>query len=240
METFNRLMSVSRTTEVNAVAGRIIAEYEKNDWTSDTHLTGIFNLLKQSNTLLTSSINRIKAESDLEQKDEIRDDKIRSVYYLILGFTHHPDLAIKTAAEEVYKVFEHYGVDIVGKSYAIETSLIQSLLVEFAHPDLQPSISALPGLNQLIASLTTAQNEFEAASILYEEEKAAEGTKENASQIKKEVVVIINDKLVVYLRAMIQVDETKYGELTRTTAQIINDNNEIVKKRKKKPQPTIS
>lgn len=240
METFNRLMSVSRTTEVNAVAGRIIAEYEKDDWTSDTHLTGIFNLLKQSNTLLTSSINRIKAESDLEQKDEIRDDKIRSVYYLILGFTHHPDLTIKTAAEEVNSVFEHYGVDIVGKSYAIETSLIQSLLVEFANPDLQPSISALPGLNQLITSLTTAQNEFEAASILYEEEKAAEGTKENASQIKKEVVVIINDKLVIYLRAMIQVDETKYGKLTRTIAQLINDNNEIVKKRKKKPEPTVS
>ncbi|MBU0474591.1 MAG: hypothetical protein KKF62_10540 [Bacteroidetes bacterium] len=239
MNPLNNLTSISRTTEVNAVAGRIIAEYEKTDWSSDTHLTGIFNLLKPKNEILTGAINRIKAESDLEEKDEIRDEKIRSVYYIILGFMHHPDLAIKTAAQEVDKVFEHFGLELINQSYATESSLVASLLIEFSNTSLQPSIAALPGLNQLIMELTAAQTEFEAASVNYEEEKAEEGTKENASAIKKEVVVIINEKLVVYLRAMIQVDETKYGELTRTTTQIIDDNNIIVKKRKKKPEPIV-
>ena len=49
------------------------------------------------------------------------------------------------------------------------------------------------------------------------------------------MVIIINDKLVVYLRAMIQVDESTYGDFTRTIAEIIDDNNEVVKKRRKKP-----
>ena len=152
---------------------------------------------------------------------------------------HSPDLAIKSAAQEVYKMYEHFGLGIINQSYATESSLIKSLLLEFENTSLQPSIATLPGLSQLIAELTAAQSEFDAASNIYEEKKAAEGTKENASQIKKEILSIINEDLVVYLKAMIQVDEVKYGELTRTIAQIIGDNNVIVKKRQKKSEPIV-
>ncbi len=47
---------------------------------------------------------------------------------------------------------------------------------------------------------------------------------------------IINNKLVTYLRAMIMVDEPTYGDFARTIAQMIEDNNEVVKKRRKKPE----
>ncbi len=57
----------------------------------------------------------------------------------------------------------------------------------------------------------------------------------NATIIKKEVVTVINKKIVVYLRAMFQVNELTYGNFARTIAQIITDNNEAVKKRRKKP-----
>jgi hypothetical protein len=55
--------------------------------------------------------------------------------------------------------------------------------------------------------------------------------------VKKEVLGIINDKIVVYLRAMEQVDPATYGAFTSTCAQMIADNNEQVKKRNKKPEP---
>ncbi|MBU0475574.1 MAG: hypothetical protein KKF62_15605 [Bacteroidetes bacterium] len=239
MNALNKLTSISRTTEVNSVVSRIIFEYEKTEWSSDTHLTGVFNLLKGKNEILTDSINRIKANSNLKEKDKIRDEKVRSVHYLILGFMHSPDLAIKSAAQEVYKMYEHFGLGIINQSYATASSLIHALLLEFSNASLQPSIVALPGLSQLIEELTTAQSEFDAASVIYDEEKAAEGTKENASKIKKEVLSLVNDKLVVYLRAMIQVDEAKYGELTRTIAQTIDDNNIAVNKRKKKAKPVV-
>ncbi len=71
---------------------------------------------------------------------------------------------------------------------------------------------------------------------MYEEEKAKKGAQINATEIKKGIVNIINNKLVAYLRAMSMVDETTYGDLTRTFAQMIEDNNEVVKKRRKKPE----
>lgn len=237
MENLNKLLSIARTTEVDAVSVSVIAEYDKSDWSSDAHMTGIFDLLKPASEKLTSAINRIKAESDLEEKDEQRDKKVRAIYYLLMGFMHHPDTAISSAALQVDAVFEHYGVNIVNDSYATESSLIESLLLEFSKTDLQTAIAALPGLSDLITELRNAQTAFGEAQVLFEEEKAKEGTEENASKIKKEVLSIMNDNLVVYLRAMIQVDQTKYEVFTTTVAQIIDDMNVIVKKRRKEKEP---
>ncbi|MCK5730867.1 MAG: hypothetical protein KAH68_07320 [Draconibacterium sp.] len=197
---------------------------------SDAHLDNIYSALESESVLLTSAIRRLKDESVLEEKDEVR-----AVYYLTLGFMHHPNPAVKAAASEVEKVFDNYGLSITGESYSTESSLVNSLLVDLANPKLQAAIAMLSGLAEIIAGLQAAQTDFEETRIAYEEEKAKEGTLENATAIKKEVGHIINDKLGVYLHAMFQVDETAYGIFARTIAEIIADNNEVVKKRRKKP-----
>ena len=232
-----KLILTSRVTEIDAVSIRIIGAYKNTTLSSDAHLVKIFSALESESVLLTSAIRRLKDESVLEEKDEVRDDKVRAVHYLALGFMHHPDSAVKAAAEKVEKVFDNYGLSITGESYATESSLINSLLTDLAKPKLQDAIAALSGLAEIIVELQAAQTDFEETRIAYEEEKAKEGTLENATAIKKEVVTIINDRLVVYLRAMIQVDEPTYGNFTRTVAEIIADNNEVVKKRRKKPEP---
>jgi hypothetical protein len=59
----------------------------------------------------------------------------------------------------------------------------------------------------------------------------------NATALKKEVIDVINNQLVVYLDAMMLVDEATYGAFGRTVAEIIDTTNEMVKKRRKKPEP---
>jgi len=232
-----KLISQSRVTEVDAVSIRTIGAYKNTGLSSDAHLVKIYSALESESALLTSAIRRLKDESVLEEKDEVRDDNVRAVHYLTMGFLHHPDPAVKAAAEAVEKVFDNYGLSITGESYATESSLVNSLLADLAKPKLQAAIALLSGLSEIIAALQAAQTDFEETRIAYEEEKAKEGTLENATAIKLEVVAIINDQLVVYLRAMIQVDEPTYGNFARTIAEIIADNNEVVKKRRKKPEP---
>ena len=89
----------------------------------------------------------------------------------------------------------------------------------------------LPGGAEILAALQTAQSEFDTARVAYETERAREGNEANATEIKKEVLTLINDKLVLYLRGMEAVDEAAYGEFARTVATIIADNNVVVKKR---------
>lgn len=233
MGTMNKLITTVRTTEINSVTSGIISEYLTSTLSSDAHLASIFDVLQPLNTKLTSAINRIKAESDLEEKDEIRDNKVRAVNYLTLGFMHHPDVAISNAAKTINAIFEHYGMNIINESYASESSLISSLLVELSKVDLQSVIALLPGLAQVIDELKTAETAFEEAQLTFQTEKAAEGNKESATDIKQEVLVIINEQLVVYLRAMVMVDTANYGSFGDIVAQIIDDMNVIIKKRKK-------
>jgi len=233
MSKLSKLIGIGKTTEVNSVTSGILAEYAKTTLSSDLHLASVIGKLQPLNELLTSSINRIKAESNLEEKDEIRDNKVKSVYYLTLGFVHHPDTTISNAAKTLNAILEHYGMNIVNESYATESSLISSLLVELSKVELQPAIALLPGLAQVIDELKTTEIAFEEAQLAFQTEKAADGNKESASDIKKEVISIINEHLVVYLRAMILVDSVKYGQFVDVVSQIIDDMNVIIKKRKK-------
>ncbi len=106
-----------------------------------------------------------------------------------------------------------------------------------AKPNLQEAIAALSGCAELIAALRAAQDDFEQARIAYEAEKAQEGTEANATTLKKDVTDIINNRIVVYLNAMMLVDDAAYGAFGRTVAEIIDENNEMVKRRRKKPEP---
>jgi hypothetical protein len=233
-----KLMTISRTTEVNATSERIVGAYKKTGLSSDAHLSGMMTGLEDDQALFTDAIKRMKAESELEAQDELRDGEIRSLYYLVLGLLHHPDEAIKTAAGKVFTVLEHYGLAVADESYASESSLVGSMLADLAKPGLQEPIAALSGCAGCIAKLQTAENNFDATRIAFEEEKGWEGTLENATVIKRRVVNLINQKLVVYLLAMEQVTPETYGSLARTVAEIIADNNEVVKRRRKKTEAT--
>ena len=151
----------SRTTEVDAASMRMIGAYKKTTLNSDANLNAMFTDLESQSAQLTSAINRSKAESELDAKDSIRDDKVRALFYLVKGFLYHPDAAIKTAAETIENVLDNYGLDITGESYSTESSLIVSLLEDLSKQKNLDAIALLSGCAEVIASLTAAQNDFE-------------------------------------------------------------------------------
>lgn len=233
-----KLLSTSRTTEAADASTRMIVAFGRWDFETDTHLTGIFNNLIPLTERLTAAIRRIKAESVLQEKNEVRDNSLRGFHYLLLGFMHHPNPEIKAAAVTLENVFDNYGLKITGESYASESALISSLLVDLGKEEYAAPIAAVPGCGDMLESLAIAQHDFEETRVTWEREKAKEGVIENATELKKEVVAIINENLVVYLSAMQQVNAEIYEEFANTIAVIIAENNETVKRRaKKKPGP---
>jgi hypothetical protein len=233
----DKLSTNSRVTEVNDVATRSTGAFGASGIT-DPNLTNNFSNLEETNIELTKAIRRSKAESDLEVKDENRDNQLRSLYYLINGFSHHPVADIKNAALLLLNVFDNYGLKITGDSYATESSLVASMMLEYQKPEYAEAITALSGCGDLMEALAIAESQFEQARIAYETEKAKEGMLQNASELKKQVLDLLNNKIVIYLRAMELVNPEVYGVFTATIAQIIADNNEQVKRRQKQePEP---
>ncbi len=226
---------MSRITEVNDVSTRMSGTFDESGIT-DPYLVSTFTELKARNVKLTLAINRSKAENNLETNDEIRDDTIRALFYMLLSFSHQTNKEMREAALVLLKVFNKYGMDLINESYSTESSLISSMLLDFGKPEYKAAIGALAGCSDLMESLAIAQHNFEESRIAYETEKTMLGMEDNATVLKKEVLEIINNKIVVYLRAMLQANPETFVVFTNIIAEIIASNNEQVKKRKKKPE----
>jgi hypothetical protein len=231
-----KLLIISRVTEVNDVATRMSVAFHAQGLT-DPYLTSTFTILDTTNYELSKAIRRSKAESNLEDKDEVRDGGTRSLYYLITGFTHHPADTIRQSAVLLLHAFDNYGISLVSESYTTESALISSMLLEFQKPEYTTHIANLSGCSELLQALSAAQDDFEQARIAYETEKAQDGMVANATEVKKEVVAIVNNKIVVYLQAMQEANPATYGALAATCAQMIAENNEQVRRRQQKPEP---
>lgn len=231
------LMSGSRNTEVDGTTNQITRAYDGTTLNTDANMGKIFSPLKDLSALFTAAIRRLKAKSEQKTNDEGRDENITGLYYLLVSFSHHPDAAIKNAAVSLLEIFEHYGLEMKEESFTRESSLVNSLLGDLAKPKALTNITLVPQCAEYIAALQDAQDVFEASRIGFEAAQGEEGTLENATALKKEVVETINKKLVPYLNVMAQLDDTTYGNFARTVAEMIAENNEQVKKRRKKPEP---
>lgn len=227
----------SRVTETSAGSTRVIGAFKTTSLDTDPYLASMFSALEPLSTKLSAAINHIKPDSTLEEADDNRDDKGRGTFYLVSGLCHHPSKKIKEAAQKVEALFNEYGFSMFSENYATESALLISLLLELAKPEMQEAIAVIPGAADMVVELQEAQDYFEQTRIAWEQEKAEDGTKLNATELKSEVLDIINGKIVVYMRAMEIVAPDTHAAFARTLAEIINDNNEVVKKRMKKEKP---
>jgi hypothetical protein len=179
----------------------------------------------------------MKIDSKQKEQDKLRDQAIRALFHLVSGLLYHPVTEIKAAAEKVHHVLAHYGLSINDESYAVESSLVRSMLADLNEAGLQDAIASLSGCAELMNRVQLAEDNFQATRIAYEKERGRETTLENATSIKMKVVTELNKKLVVHLRAMEQAYVETYGPFARTVAEIIANNNEVVKRRSKKKSP---
>ncbi|MCE4565408.1 hypothetical protein INQ51_13905 [Maribellus sp. CM-23] len=233
------LMLTSRNTEVDGTAAQLIRGYDGTTLNTDANLEKIMNPLKDDSLMFASAIKRMKEKSEQKTNDEIRDEKISGFYFLLVSFSHHPDALIRQAALNLLDIFNHYGLEIKEESFTRESSLLNSLLADLNKPKALADIALVPQCAEYIAALQQAHDTFEASRLAFESAQAEEGTLENASKIKQEVVNRINNQLVPYLNVMTQLDEPTYGAFARLVAELISANNEVVKKRRKKDEEPV-
>lgn len=231
-----KLITSCRVSEVSAVAINICNAYDKENWESDPNMVSIFTLLKNKSKDLSIAIKKNKTESKMDELDNSRDYHVRAFNYIIQGAVYNPDENIRNAGEQILPIFAKYGCEITSLNYGAETAQITSLLIDLSAGNLQDSITKIHGCADCINNLKIAQQKFEDAFVEWEETKVKENLEISSSKYKKEVIGIINSKVVVYLRAMKEMNETTYGDFANTTAKIISETNEIVKRRSKKEE----
>lgn len=192
-----RLSSRLRITETDAASDALVRLFRAAG-VQDAFLSGAFAELEGLSARLTTAIRQETADSRLDEKDAARDAAVRDLGTLIQGYTAIPVAEKKAAARRLDAVFSKYGKKIVNETYASESSLIESLLEDLGA--LEAEAKLLEGVADLVATLRAAQDEFNAANDELTAAKTARG--ESATQVKKELVALVNLKIVPYLGAV--------------------------------------
>ncbi len=227
-----KLSHRSYNGEVATVSEGIVKTSENYDWSTDTFLTKLLEKANTESQKLSIALMQDRAVSELESKDETRDKALRAIFNLTEGYLYHPEETISAAAQTVNSVFDKYGLtDLIEANYAQESALIESLLKDMEAEQVKAAIDQLPGIAVSITNVRTSQNDFTESFLAYAEEKAKITNKETATKLKLALVKLINNELVIYLRAMTIAAPDTYGDFAAATAQIIADNNEKVRKR---------
>ena len=158
-----KLASSLRVTELDTLLSTLLRLYAADEaLCKDAFMASTMAELAPLSRQLTEAVKRERTGS-LAEADRVRDAVILDLGTLAEGYTAIPFEAQKTAAFAVKAVFDKYGRRIVSESYATESSLIESLLIDLSAPELAGMIAQLPGIAELIAALRRAQDDFNVA-----------------------------------------------------------------------------
>ena len=222
-----------RITDADTVSDALVRLYKdaaakKGAIGKDTALAAIMGEVEKLSADITTAIKKDKVSTSLEEADARRDEIIRSLGTLLTGYGAIPLADKKAAAERLLAVYNKYGKSIATETYARESSLIESMLEDFAAESLADAIKALDGVGDLIGGLRSAQDEFNKTNDSATAALTAKG--ESAYSVKKPLLAAINDRLVPYITAMGAVS-AEYADLgTRADVEIAKANASVARK----------
>ncbi|MRT94148.1 DUF6261 family protein [Ancylomarina sp. 16SWW S1-10-2] len=237
MVLIKKITPSSRNGDISALLTLILKAFAKNDWSADLYLTPLINSANATNTLMIEALKRLKAYSQMAEKDHDRDMAIRALFKLIEGYTYIPIVDMQNAAVLVENVLAQYGLSIQNEDYAEESANVESLLNDLIKPNVVAAAALLQGVPETITILTTAQQDFENLALQQAEDEGVKNDLASASKLKKEAIVEINTSLVGYLNTMAKVNPATYADIAHTIAELIDTNNELVKRRRTTNEP---
>ncbi|MCU4177819.1 DUF6261 family protein [Carboxylicivirga sp. N1Y90] len=232
MTKIEKIITNTRSAEANDLCTSISSVIDKAG-IDDPHLSATKAEIDASNLSLTQSIKKDKAESVLDERDDSRDAVYRSILHLNKGYLHHPDTKVKESATHAEAVIEKYGFELTDATYSAQSALVDSFMADMAQTELATDLAVLPGISGLLEQLSQEQASFKLAESELLAARSNEQQASNATAVKKDLLKLVNNKLVVYLRAMLQVNPAQYKDVATQIALLIDKSNTVVKRRRK-------
>lgn len=229
-----KLQTTARTGEIDAISKEILLAFEKAEKVkNDAYLGGVFKELGSVSARMTTAVEQAKVQSDLAEYDAVRDEKISTLNTLLKGYAVIPMEALALAANNLLKIFNRYGAAMSGLTYLEESSKVNSLLEDLTTSEAQLDIAALTGVGQVVEELKQAQKAFDEVYLKYRFDVSQEKKLVSATSISKEILALLNEKIVPYLTTMFSVDKEKYSTFYETVEELIEDVNSKVSARAK-------
>ena len=230
----NKLKTAIRNTEIDGFSDFIIRNFKADEKVqSDTFLKSLLDELEVLSAQMTKAILQDKTLSKLDIADNARDEAVKTLGTILAGYAVFPIVAKKEMAEPLKVIYDKYAkAGITTANYMSESSMIESLLLDFSDASLAENINALEGIAEVLASIRSAQDNFIKAN----DEYISAGTNKSASasSFNKPIIALVNERLIPYLNAMVISGNTTCEEFAKNVEVEINRVNALIAKRGKK------
>jgi hypothetical protein len=123
-------------------------------------------------------------------------------------------------------------MEITRLSYAEESANLSSLIKDMDMPDITTHIDNIPMFRTLIDNLKSKVDAFDKKVLELTSKKAYIKDEKPAYILSKELRDYINNKLIRYIDTMYDMEQNKYGEFHKRLSVIVDDINEVVKRRR--------
>ena len=230
-----KLRSQIRVTEIDGFSDSLIRNFKADAKAqADAFLKSLMDELESLSGQITVAILQDKIVSTLDSADDARDEAIRTLGTMLAAYSVFPIESKRESAAPLKAVYDKYAkAGIVTANYNSESSMIESMLQDFASENLSESIKSLDGVAEAIAAIRSAQDAFTKANDDYV--KASTNKSDSASSFKKPIVLLVNERLIPYLDAMTIAKNENCQNFTKSVEAEISRANEAVAKRTKKP-----
>ncbi|MFV0346454.1 MAG: DUF6261 family protein [Bacteroidales bacterium] len=227
----NNIHHHSQLSELNTIANRIVMIYGSFS-IDDKHLQSLVSEIDALNTELLGAARRSKATSNSETEDKQRIKLIRALFKVVVGYEAMLDKELRKKAKQIKKVLDKYTLDnLTKKGRRDRNSLTASMLADLSDKKIRECIEQLYGLSAIVDELTKVQEKVIVTNLQYVSEKASYKSKPTATNLKPQLMDLINHKLKPYIVAMVNVDKDTYSSFALNIKNIIEDNNSAVKAR---------
>lgn len=233
MALIKKISTSSRNGDTSALLSLILKVLAEDNWSADTYLMPVIEKLSTMDIAFIVALKRLRIYSQLAEKNKVRNTAIKALFKLVEGYLYIPIDEMKEAALQVNTILKNYGLRIQHEDYGEESADIESLLNDLAKTDIVAAIAKLQGVSEIIASLNAAQKDFADVALKQAELECVKKDLASASQLKKESIAEINANLVGYMNTMGKVNPDAYSASAKTIAELIDRNNELVKRRSK-------
>lgn len=223
-----------QNAEVNTLSKALCELYKANGAASqDTTLAGFFGELEALYEATTEAVNRAKEPAGLDVADARRDAALRAVGKVLEGYAANALESLSAHAAPLLAVFEGYGYKAVRANLATESTLIDSFRKDLSAEGMRGHIEALPGMEETLAALWEAEDAFKAQNLRNTQTAVATADQKSATELRKEILALINDKIAPYLNIMQQVSAATLGTFAQEMEKEISRANASVAARKK-------
>lgn len=227
----NKLRTSIRNTELNWIANTIVRAYNTNEkLQQDTFLSSLMKEIESVCNNLTTAIMQEKKLSMLAELDVKRNESLKVLGKLLEGYSVFPIKEKQEAAIPLKAIYTRYSkAKITKESYMRKSSLIESLLEDYSEPNTANLCAQLEGISIQLDKVREAQDSF-----IKSQDASADSKGTAATVYKKELLSLINTKMVPYLTAMLVAQPELFDEFSKVTETEINKINDTLTRRLKK------